>query len=134
MLPGNLGLKDQNLALRWVSENIEFFGGDPKRVILVGFSAGSASVQYHYLSPMSRGLFHGSIGMSGSAFNSWGFASHSAEKAKKLGAMFNCSTENSLDMIDCLKKVPALELAAANEKFKVKPRVEGIVISWFQLN
>lgn len=54
-----MGLKDQSMALRWVSENIEWFGGDPNRVTLVGLSAGGASVHYHYLSPMSAGLFQG---------------------------------------------------------------------------
>lgn len=56
-----MGLKDQSLALRWVSENIEWFGGDPQKVTLVGASAGGASVHYHYLSPMSAGLFQGNI-------------------------------------------------------------------------
>lgn len=54
-----MGLKDQNMAIRWVSENIEKFGGDPKQITLVGLSAGGASVHYHYLSPMSAGLFKG---------------------------------------------------------------------------
>lgn len=58
MVPGNMGLKDQNLALQWVAKNIEAFGGDAKQVTLAGLSAGAASVHYHYLSPMSRGLFH----------------------------------------------------------------------------
>lgn len=59
IVPGNMGLKDQNLALKWVKNHIEAFGGDPNRITLAGMSAGGASVHYHYLSPMSRGLFHG---------------------------------------------------------------------------
>ena len=31
-LPANLGLWDQNLALRWVQNYIREFGGDPKKV------------------------------------------------------------------------------------------------------
>ncbi|XP_065075923.1 juvenile hormone esterase-like [Ochlerotatus camptorhynchus] len=65
--PGNVGLKDQNLALGWVKENIERFGGDPDLITLVGQSAGAISVQLHMMSPRSKGLFHRAVMMSGSA-------------------------------------------------------------------
>jgi len=52
---GNMGLKDQVMALRWVKQNIELFGGDPELVTIMGQSAGGASVHYHLLSKMSSG-------------------------------------------------------------------------------
>ena len=55
VLPGNLGLKDQSLALQWVRDNIQQFGGDPHQVMLFGEGAGAASVHFHTLSPKSKG-------------------------------------------------------------------------------
>lgn len=70
-VPGNAGLKDQALALKWVRDNIANFGGNPRKVTLIGRSAGGAAAQFHMLSPMSRGLFSGAISHSGSSLCQW---------------------------------------------------------------
>ncbi|XP_063709088.1 uncharacterized protein LOC134837636 [Culicoides brevitarsis] len=70
-IPGNAGLKDQLLVLKWVQANIEAFGGDKDNVTLVGNSAGAASVGYHLLVEASKDLFHRAVLMSGTAFSTW---------------------------------------------------------------
>lgn len=54
-LPGNYGLKDQVLAMKWVKDNIKYFGGNPNSVTLTGFASGGGAVHLHYLSPLSTG-------------------------------------------------------------------------------
>uniref|UniRef100_A0A182R2N0 Carboxylic ester hydrolase n=1 Tax=Anopheles funestus TaxID=62324 RepID=A0A182R2N0_ANOFN len=108
VIAGNFGLKDQVTALQWVQKNIKYFGGDANKVTLSGFSAGSASVHLHYLSPLSRGLFHRAIGHSGSALNPWVMVEQSAEKAKLIAAGAGCPfDENSKELLQCLRQLPA---------------------------
>ncbi|WP_412540867.1 carboxylesterase family protein [Longispora sp. K20-0274] len=58
---GNLGLADQQAALRWVRDNARSFGGDPGNVTVAGESGGGFSVCAHLASPASAGLFHRAI-------------------------------------------------------------------------
>lgn len=52
---GNWGLKDQQLALRWVRQHVALFGGDPDLVTLIGHSAGGASAHLHVMARSSGG-------------------------------------------------------------------------------
>ncbi|CAA0121285.1 Para-nitrobenzyl esterase [Halioglobus japonicus] len=44
---GNFGLMDQQMAIQWVYDNIENFGGDKESITIFGNSAGSTSVGIH---------------------------------------------------------------------------------------
>lgn len=123
--PGNAGLKDQVMALRWVKENIRAFGGDPDSVTIFGESAGSASVMYHLVSPMSNGLFHRAILQSGSAISPWSFQWEPTKTACKLAQHVNSSVscETSKQVCELFNNVSAEELMNARV-----PRSEGDIV------
>lgn len=105
--PGNYGLKDQVEALKWVKANIKSFGGDPDRVTLSGIRSGAAMVGLHLISPMSRGLFHRAMLLSGSPLNFWAFDKNPMILAKKEAEVHKCPTESSEKMVECMATIPA---------------------------
>lgn len=62
---GNFATLDQIQALKFVNANIEAFGGDPGNVTVMGESAGAANVWAMLVSPLTEGLMHKAIAMSG---------------------------------------------------------------------
>ncbi|XP_054261394.1 esterase FE4-like isoform X2 [Macrosteles quadrilineatus] len=114
-VPGNNGLRDQTLALRWVQAHIESFGGDPGNVTIFGESAGGASVHYHILSPLSKGLFHKAILQSGASLCQWSFQEKPVEKTFLLAKNLGCSSQDPDKILEFLKSIPALDLVKAQD-------------------
>ncbi|XP_034253761.1 acetylcholinesterase [Thrips palmi] len=128
---GNLGLLDQYLALLWVRDNIDKFGGDPRTITLLGHGAGAASVALHLTSPRTLGLFQRAVLMSGAASSPWARSpsatSASLGVARSLGcplppfAAFPLDTESRLPplrpasatTLDCLRTKSTSEILRA---------------------
>lgn len=62
--PANFGLLDQRMAIEWVKDNIEAFGGDSNNITIGGQSAGGASVINQILYG-AKGLFKRAVVHSG---------------------------------------------------------------------
>lgn len=54
-VPGNAAFHDQLMAMRFVKNNIQNFGGDPNNVTLFGHSSGAVSTNWHCVSDQSKG-------------------------------------------------------------------------------
>jgi para-nitrobenzyl esterase len=114
----NLGLLDQELALRWVRENIGAFGGDTENVTIAGQSAGGDSVCALLSAPAARDLFDRAVMMSGacSAVNvtdvilpgagtpadTW----KSSEVAQAMGSEFATRNGCESSTLECLRGLP----------------------------
>ncbi|XP_058463093.1 juvenile hormone esterase-like [Malaya genurostris] len=99
-ITGNFGLKDQRIALRWVQKNIKLFGGDPKRVTLMGQSAGAGSVTLHMYAEHSQGLFHQTVALGGAMIAPWATFLNPQILADEVISRFNVSTLEQLQEMD----------------------------------
>ncbi|RZC35598.1 COesterase and/or Abhydrolase 3 domain containing protein [Asbolus verrucosus] len=120
IIPGNNGLKDQHLAIKWVHDNINLFGGDPEKITIFGQSAGSASCAYQLLNQEGKGLFSGAILQSGSSLSPWAFQRRAREIAFDTAAFLNATfidNRNSQALLSFLLTVDAEKLDTASEQY-----------------
>ncbi|XP_064637655.1 fatty acyl-CoA hydrolase precursor, medium chain-like [Lineus longissimus] len=102
---GNYGLLDQQLALKWVQQNIGAFGGDKDKVTIFGESAGSGAVTWLMLAPSNEGLFQRAIAESGTALSSWGLPDPklTMQYSDVLISNLGCAHADSSQVMKCLR-------------------------------
>ncbi|MEU2022948.1 carboxylesterase family protein [Streptomyces sp. NPDC016469] len=128
--PANLGLLDQQAALRWVARNAGAFGGDPGNVTLMGQSGGAYSVCAQLVSPGARGLFHKAILQSAGCVGPDG--SFTRAQAEEQGeAVVAAALGGDAENVDSrLRALPTADLveASASGHDGYRPVVDGEVV------
>ncbi|XP_061426163.1 neuroligin-4, X-linked-like isoform X2 [Lethenteron reissneri] len=130
---GNYGLLDQIQALRWISENIGIFGGDPLRITVFGSGAGASCVNLLTLSHHSEGLFQRAVTQSGTALSSWAFNYQPIKYTRMLAEKVTCNRLDTHDLVECLRsrsfhELVAQEITPVRYHVAFGPVIDGDVI------
>ncbi|KAH8361977.1 hypothetical protein KR200_002647 [Drosophila serrata] len=122
-MPGNFGFKDQRLALQWVQQHIEAFGGDPNSVTIFGHSAGGISAHLHMISPNSKGLFHRAMSLTGTMFiPAMKILKDPLDQARQLAQVVGIDQAESLssqDLAQALRDACPIKLLKSIDSLKI---------------
>ncbi|XP_001359777.4 esterase B1 [Drosophila pseudoobscura] len=130
-VPGNAGLKDQVMALRWISDNIAHFNGDPDNITLMGESAGAASTHIMMTTEQTRGLFHKAILQSGCALSEW-VESPDHQWAYRLAQQMGYKGgEKDADVLKYLTKISARQIANTDQDIITREEIRSFLLFAF---
>ncbi|KAI9925432.1 hypothetical protein MW887_005813 [Aspergillus wentii] len=113
----NFGILDVELAVQWVYDNIEAFGGDRNRIVIGGHSSGSVMVD-HYLWNHPDTFIAGAIEMSANAESGPAYApagvalAQVAQDIEAAGVTLDCDSANPT--LDCLRQVDMYAIQTSN--------------------
>ncbi|GIY87221.1 acetylcholinesterase-1 [Caerostris darwini] len=106
------------MALRWVNDNIESFGGDKDRITLHGQSAGSMAISLLCVSPLTRGMFSRVIMQSGSTlFLEYNQLNANLQLSQRLARAVGCASDDKTiaddpqNVVGCLRGQNAAHLS-----------------------
>lgn len=125
---GNNGTLDQLLALEWIKNNIESFGGDKNRITLLGSSAGAKAIGALMSVEKSFNLFDQVILISG-AYQSVRSVETAKKATNKYMQILNISSQKELLNMDLKTILEAQqELCQQNSTCLLGPVSDGVVI------
>lgn len=111
---GNLGLFDLHTAMVWIQDYIQFFGGDPKRVVVMGQGSGGSAASLMAMSPEGRSAT-GVAALSGAPLSPGTVRPDPAKHAEALAERTGCPKKPAESLLICLRQLPVEKLVQADE-------------------
>ncbi|XP_037710288.1 carboxylesterase 1E [Drosophila subpulchrella] len=119
---GNLAMFDLAAALRWVTDYISYFGGNPKQVQAIGHGSGAASAMYLSMSQTAKsaGDVHGVVAMSGTALSQYAMDKEPVQSVQEVAKINGCPTGNELEIVSCMRAKSAEEIIKNDDKVQTE--------------
>lgn len=127
---GNVGMADIVMALEWINENIEQFGGDPGNVTVFGQSGGGSKTSTLMHMPSAEGLMHKAAVLSGGDGTIGGMMSSNKESKMQASALMLEKLNLTEDEVDQLKDMEYETLLNAANEAIAEVRESGGNANW----
>lgn len=113
----NLGFWDQAMALKFIYNEIKYFGGDKNKITIIGGSAGGASAGSLSISPITTHMIDKTIELSGSFLSKWSnFDVNILEgNSKQLIDRLLCTNNVLEETLKCLQNKSVKEILIVSE-------------------
>jgi para-nitrobenzyl esterase len=121
----NFGTLDIIEALKWVKQNISFFGGDPNNVTIFGESAGGHNVLSLLVAKQAKDLFHKAISQSGYTTTS------SKQDSYKQINDSSTSKHTSWNIVNEIIKDKSLNITQEDNNLKIRELLKGLTAEEF---
>lgn len=115
---GNAGMFDLHAAMSWVKDYIQFFGGDPTKVIIMGQGSGASAASMLSLSPEDRSS-KGVAALSGAPLSPGAVRTSPEKHAEDLAARTNCPSKPVERLALCLRALPVEKIIKADQDSNV---------------
>lgn len=136
-IPGNAGMLDVLLALKWTKKYIEFFNGNNDKITVFGQSSGAVMVSALLISPLTpTNLFHQAICQSASVLVPWAYSVDPINNAKDIATRVNPALSNATltEINKAFMKMNIYDLLKATDAQYVRNNYSSLVLHlWISL-
>ncbi|XP_015363502.1 PREDICTED: fatty acyl-CoA hydrolase precursor, medium chain [Diuraphis noxia] len=117
-LPGNVGLFDMRAAIKWVNEYINYFNGDPERIVVSGQGSGASAATLLTMSDFTKGMISGIFAMSGSPLSAFAVDPVPKQTYKNMTTLLGCDQSVPLEAIRCLQMLSIQTIINSDYKYQ----------------
>ncbi|XP_037303127.1 acylcarnitine hydrolase [Manduca sexta] len=111
---GNFGLFDLHSAMDWIKDYIQFFGGDPARIVVMGQGSGGSAASLFAMSPEGRSAT-GVAALSGAPLSPGAVRPQPEKHADTIAERTGCPKSPAESLMKCLRQMTTEKIVMADE-------------------